>query len=118
MTGGAVVVLGETGRNFGAGMTGGHAYVYDLNETFERRTNSELIALSRLRGDAYEHYLKALIVEHLDKSGSPMARLLLDNWETQRDFFWHVTPKENVVQIEAATEGSAESEEDEAAVKA
>ena len=118
MTGGCVVVLGETGRNFGAGMTGGHAYVYDLNETFERRTNSELIALSRLRGDEYEHYLKALIVEHLDKSGSPMARLLLDNWETQRDFFWHVMPKDNVVQIEAATEGSAESEEDEEAVKA
>ena len=118
MTGGAVVVLGETGRNFGAGMTGGQAFVYDVNETFERRYNPELIALSRLRGDAYEHYLKALIVEHLDKSGSPMARLLLDNWETQRDFFWHVMPKENVVQIEAATEGSAESEEDEEAVKA
>ena len=118
MTGGAVVVLGETGRNFGAGMTGGQAFVYDVNETFERRYNPELIALSRLRGDAYEHYLKALIVEHLDKSGSPMARLLLDNWETQRDFFWHVMPKDNVVQIEAATEGSAESEEDEEAVKA
>jgi len=118
MTGGCVVVLGETGRNFGAGMTGGHAYVYDLNETFERRYNPELIALSRLRGDEYEHYLKALIVEHLDKSGSPMARLLLDNWETQRDFFWHVMPKDNVVQIEAATEGSAEGEEDEEAVKA
>jgi glutamate synthase domain-containing protein 3 len=44
-----VVVLGETGRNFGAGMTGGQAYVYDINETFERRYNPELIALSRLR---------------------------------------------------------------------
>jgi glutamate synthase domain-containing protein 3 len=118
MTGGCVVVLGETGRNFGAGMTGGHTYVYDVNETFERRCNPELIALSRLRGDEYEHFLKALIVEHLDKSGSPMARLLLDNWETQRHFFWHIMPKDNVVQIEAATEGSAESEDEEEAVKA
>ena len=42
-----------------------------------------------------------------------MARMLLENWETQRQFFWHVMPKENVVQIEAATEGSAESEEEE-----
>jgi len=118
MTGGCVVVLGETGRNFGAGMTGGHAYVYDVNETFERRYNHELIALSRLNGDEFEQFLKALIVEHLDKTGSPLARMLLDNWETQRHFFWHVMPKENVVQIEAATEGSAESEEDEEAVKA
>jgi glutamate synthase (ferredoxin) len=118
MTGGCVVVLGETGRNFGAGMTGGHAYVYDINETFERRYNSELIALSRLVGDGYEQFLKTLIVEHLDKTGSPMARLLLDNWETQRHFFWHIMPKDNVVQIEAATEGSAESEDEEEAVKA
>jgi glutamate synthase domain-containing protein 3 len=47
-----------------------------------------------------------------------MARLLLDDWETQRQFFWHVMPKDNVVQIEAATEGSAESEDEEEAVKA
>ncbi len=118
MTGGCVVVLGETGRNFGAGMTGGHAYVYDVNETFERRCNHELIALSRLNGDEYEHFLKALITEHLDKTGSPLARMLLDHWETQRHFFWHVMPKDNVVQLEAATEGSAESEEEEEALKA
>jgi glutamate synthase domain-containing protein 3 len=118
MTGGAVVVLGETWRNFGAGMTGGQAFVYDVNETFERRYNAELIAISRLCGDAYEKYLRALIREHLDKTGSQMARMLLENWETQRQFFWHVMPKENVVQIEAATEGSAESEEEEETAKA
>jgi glutamate synthase (ferredoxin) len=117
MTGGCVVVLGETGRNFGAGMTGGHGYVYDITETFERRYNHELIALSRLSGDDYEQYLKGLIGEHFDKTGSPMARMLLDNWETQRQFFWHVMPKDNVMQLESATEGSAESEEDEEAVK-
>ncbi|MFO7631152.1 MAG: glutamate synthase large subunit [Caldilinea sp.] len=118
MTGGCVVVLGETGRNFGAGMTGGHAYIYDVNETFERRYNHELIAISRLCGDDYEQYLKALIVEHLEKTSSQMARMLLDHWETQRQFFWHAMPKDNVVQIEAATEGSAESEDEEEAVKA
>ncbi len=117
MTGGCIVVLGETGRNFGAGMTGGQAFVYDLNETFERRYNPELIGLARLRGDAYEKYLKALIREHLEKTGSQLARMLLENWEVQRQFFWHVMPKENVVQIEAATEGSAESEEEEEAGK-
>ena len=118
MTGGCVVVLGETGRNFGAGMTGGQAFVYDVNENFERRYNGELISVIRLRGDAYEQYLKGLIREHLEKTGSQMARLLLDDWETQRQFFWHVMPKDNVVQIESATEGSAENEDEEEAVKA
>ena len=118
MTGGCVVVLGETGRNFGAGMTGGQGFVYDVNETFERRYNQELIAIARLRGDAYEQHLKALIVEHLEKTGSQRAQMLLDNWETQRQFFWHVLPKADVGQIEATTEGSAESEEEEDAVKA
>ena len=118
MTGGCVVVLGETGRNFGAGMTGGQAFVYDVNENFERRYNGELISVQRLRGDAYEQFLKGLLREHLEKTGSQMARLLLDDWETQRQFFWHVMPKDNVVQIEAATEGSAESEDEEEAVKA
>ncbi len=112
MTGGAVIVLGETGRNFGAGMTGGQAFVYDIDETFERRCNRELIALSRLQGDAYESYLKALIEEHLEKTDSQMARMLLEEWETQRQFFWHVMPKDNVVQIESDTEGSAEHKED------
>ncbi len=118
MTGGCIVVLGETGRNFGAGMTGGQAFVYDLNENFERRYNPELIAVSRLQGDAYEKYLKSLIREHLDRTGSQMARMLLEDWETQRQFFWHVMPKENVVQIEAATEGSGESEDEEETAKA
>jgi len=113
MTGGCIVVLGETGRNFGAGMTGGQAFVFDLNETFDRRCNSELIAVRPLAGDAYEKLLKALIREHLDKTGSQRARFLLENWETQRQFFRHVMPKDNVVQIESATEGSAESEDEE-----
>ncbi len=118
MTGGTVVVLGETGRNFGAGMTGGQAFVYDLNETFERRYNPELLVAQPAGGRRLREVLKALIREHLERTDSQMARTLLEDWETQRQFFWHVMPKENVVQIEAATEGSAESEEDEEAVKA
>jgi glutamate synthase domain-containing protein 3 len=89
-----------------------------VNETFERRYNKELISISRLQGDAYEKYLKSLIVEHWEKTGSPLAQMLLNDWEAQRLFFWHIMPKDNVVQIEAMTEGSAESEEDEEAVKA
>ena len=98
-------------------MTGGQGFVYDVNETFERRYNKGAIAISRLVGDAYEQYLKALVVEHLEKTGSPLARMLLDNWETQRQFFRHVMPKANVVQIESATEGRPKGR-DEEAVKA
>jgi glutamate synthase (ferredoxin) len=93
MTEGMVVVLGPTGRNFAAGMTGGQAFVYDVNETFERRYNKELISISRLQGDAYEKYLKSLIVEHWEKTGSPLAQMLLNDWEAQRLFFWHIMPR-------------------------
>ena len=71
---------------------------------------------AQLRG-AGELALKSLIVEHFEKSGSQMAKTLLETWETARHFFWHVLPKENVVQIEAATEGSAESEDEEETAK-
>ncbi len=112
MTGGTVVVLGGTGRNFGAGMTGGQAFVYDVDEKFERRYNDELIAVRRLRGTDYEDQLKTLIEEHLAKTDSPRARKILEDWEVQRQFFWHIAPKDDVIAIEAATEGSEKSETD------
>jgi glutamate synthase domain-containing protein 3 len=121
MTGGTVVVLGETGRNFGAGMTGGQAYVYDIHNTLERRYNPELIAIRRLRGtsdlmDVKEAELKALVQAHYDKTGSQRARTLLEDWETQRQFFWHVAPRENLRAIEAANEGAGKAEAEEEVV--
>jgi glutamate synthase (ferredoxin) len=106
MTGGIVVVLGETGRNFGAGMTGGQAYVYDIGDNFERRYNQELITPLRLRGDGDDIELKQLIGEHYEKTGSQRAKTLLADWETQRQLFWHVAPRENMALIEAANEGA------------
>jgi glutamate synthase (ferredoxin) len=105
MTGGTVVVLGETGRNFGAGMTGGQAYVYDIDENFQRRYNPELIAIRRLRGNGDDVKVRALIQAHLEKTGSLRAKTILDDWETHRQFFWHVAPQEQVAAIEAANEG-------------
>ncbi len=117
MTGGTVIVLGDTGRNFGAGMSGGQAYVYDLNETFERRYNPELIAVRRLRGTGDEAQLKQLIREHYEKTGSLRAKALLEDWERQLTLFWHAAPRENIVAIEAATEGSAEADAESAEEK-
>lgn len=114
MTSGVVVVLGETGRNFGAGMTGGEAYVYDIHDTLERRYNPELIAIRRVRGNGDDVALKALIQEHYEKTGSQRARTLLEDWEAQRQFFWYVAPRENMAAIEAANEGAAQVEAEEA----
>lgn len=113
MTGGLVVVLGETGRNFGAGMTGGEAYVYDIHDTLERRYNPELIALRRLRGNGDDLVLRGLIQEHLEKTGSLRAKTLLEDWESQRQLFWHIAPRANMRAIEAANEGAARSKEEE-----
>jgi glutamate synthase (ferredoxin) len=117
MTGGTVVVLGETGLNFGAGMSGGQAYVYDLNETFERRYNPELIAVRRLRGNGDDAQLKRMVLEHWEKTGSLRARALLDDWDRQLQLFWQAAPRENIVAIEAATEGSGQEEGEEEKVK-
>jgi len=112
MTSGTVVVLGETGLNFGAGMTGGDAYIYDIGDNFERRYNSELIAVRRLSGDGDDLCLKQLIREHLEKTASQRAHTILEDWDAQRQLFWHVAPRENVIAIESATEGSGDVKED------
>ncbi len=117
MTGGTVVVLGDVGRNFGAGMSGGQAFVYDLNETFERRYNPELIAARRMRGNGDDAVLKQLIREHYEKTGSLRAKALLEDWERQLQLFWQAAPRENIVAIENATEGSDEAQEEEEAAK-
>jgi glutamate synthase domain-containing protein 3 len=117
MTSGTVVILGETGRNFGAGMTGGQAYIYDIGDSFERRYNTELIAVRRLQ-TSDDQELKALITTHLEKTGSQRARAILNDWEAQRQLFWYVAPRENVVAIEAATEGSGSTEPEDEKVSA
>lgn len=116
MTGGTVVVLGETGRNFGAGMTGGQAFVYDINDTFSRRYNPELLSIRRLNGNGDDEMLRHLIAAHLERTDSQRARDVLENWETQREFFWYVAPRDNVVSIESANEGAELADAEEEAV--
>ncbi|MBX2998397.1 MAG: glutamate synthase large subunit [Caldilineaceae bacterium] len=113
MTGGVVVALGETGRNFGAGMTGGQAFVYDVDENFARRYNPELIKITRFSPEDDDALLRGLIQTHWEKTGSLRARTILEDWATHRQFFWHVTPHQNVVAIEAANEGVNEKDEEE-----
>jgi glutamate synthase (NADPH/NADH) large chain len=109
MTGGTVVVLGKTGRNFAAGMSGGVAYVYDEDGRFARRCNTSMVALEKVlpreeqagqpvaslhRELADDALLKKLIEEHHRWTGSLRARELLDSWPESRAKFVKVFPHE------------------------
>jgi len=92
MTGGVVLVIGPTGRNFAAGMTGGMAYVYDENGAFPSRCNTETVTLAML-DPADEDNVRALLVRHVELTGSPHAASLLERWEVARGAFWRVQPR-------------------------
>ena len=110
MTGGTVVVLGKTGRNFAAGMSGGVAYVYDEDGLFAKRCNTAMVSLEKVlpssdqeanmnkgiwhRGETDEAQLKKLLDDHNRWTGSKRARELLDNWEVSRLKFVKVFPNE------------------------
>jgi glutamate synthase domain-containing protein 2/glutamate synthase domain-containing protein 1/glutamate synthase domain-containing protein 3 len=94
MTGGRVVVLGRTGRNFAAGMSGGIAYVYDQDRGFAARCNLELVDLEEL-GEQDEAEVKELISEHVARTGSLVGRNLLASWEKgARERFVKVMPRD------------------------
>ncbi|MDO9505650.1 glutamate synthase-related protein [Hydrogenophaga sp.] len=110
MTGGTVVVLGKTGRNFAAGMSGGVAYVYDEDGQFAKRCNTAMVSMEKVlpaaeqeatmdkaiwhRGLSDEAQLKKLLEEHNRWTGSKRARELLDTWAQARDKFVKVFPNE------------------------
>ena len=95
MTGGMVVVLGRTGVNFAAGMTGGIAYVYDQSNDFDLRCNVESVDLESVLPDSEsEAELLALIKEHRAVTGSKRARNILNDWINERDKFVKVFPVE------------------------
>jgi glutamate synthase domain-containing protein 2/glutamate synthase domain-containing protein 1/glutamate synthase domain-containing protein 3 len=94
MTGGRVVVLGRTGRNFAAGMSGGVAYVYDKDRRFADRCNTELVDLEPLT-DADDEEVKELISEHVARTGSLVGRNVLASWERgARERFVKVMPRD------------------------
>jgi glutamate synthase (NADPH/NADH) large chain len=97
MTGGTVVILGETGINFGAGMTGGAAFIYDRAKTFIDNLNGELVEARRIDVDDDNEgkmYLKTILHSYLDRTESPKARLIIDNYREELAYFWMVTPKD------------------------
>jgi glutamate synthase (NADPH/NADH) large chain len=91
MTGGTVVVLGDTGRNFAAGMSGGVAYVWDVNKTFVKNCNMEMVLLDTLDNED-EALLKNMITAHQTETGSDLAAHVLSYWKTAFPQFIKVMP--------------------------
>ncbi|MGK0257253.1 MAG: glutamate synthase (NADPH/NADH) large chain [Candidatus Azotimanducaceae bacterium] len=92
MTGGRVVILGATGRNFAAGMSGGIAYIWDPDNKFAPQCNMEMVELEAMEADDDIAELKYLVNNHLKYTGSTVAKKLLDNWQTSISEFVKVMP--------------------------
>ncbi|HSU65587.1 MAG TPA: glutamate synthase large subunit [Tepidisphaeraceae bacterium] len=109
MTGGRVVVIGPTGRNFAAGMSGGIAYVYDDNAQFPRLCNHDLVNLEPADQEEDLKTLRYLLENHVKFTGSPVAKGILDDWEKERQYFVKVMPKDyrRVIEHQAEMETRA-----------
>jgi glutamate synthase (NADPH/NADH) large chain len=97
MTGGVVLILGRTGVNFGAGMTGGIAFVYDQEHDFIDKLNQELVSAIRIDTDEMDearHFLKRLLRTHINETESEQAQHILDNFRHAVRDFWMVRPKD------------------------
>jgi glutamate synthase (NADPH/NADH) large chain len=93
MTGGAVAVLGETGKNFAAGMSGGVAYVYDPENTLADRVNSEMVSLSNTLEEANEALVRRLLENHVTHTNSDRGEALLADWSETLEAFTRVMPE-------------------------
>ena len=94
MTGGNVVILGDVGDNFGAGMTGGMAFIYDENGKFETKVNPESVVWQRLETKYWKTFLKDLINEHFRETNSNTSKNIIKNFENELAKFYQVCPKE------------------------
>jgi glutamate synthase domain-containing protein 3 len=106
MTGGRVVVLGKTGRNFGAGMCGGLAYVFDIDGNFAGRVNPARVDLERLQPDDLE-VVQQMIHKHHAYTGSERAREVLRKWEDCASRFVKIHPRDlkSALAAQLETEG-------------
>ena len=96
MTGGTVVVLGPIGDNFGAGFTGGVAFVYDPENLFEKRVNPDTLSWDRIASSYWEGVVRDLVRRHVQETASVYATRLLHDWERTLPHIWQVVPREFV----------------------
>ena len=96
MTGGTVVILGNVGDNFAAGMTGGMAFIYDKSKEFEKKVNPDSVVWQNVETDYWTSYLKELILEHSKETGSLISKNIFENFEVEIKNFVQVCPKEMI----------------------
>jgi glutamate synthase domain-containing protein 3 len=106
LTAGTVVILGDVGRNLGAGMTGGEVYVFDPDGRLPGRLNDELVDAERLVAAGAEP-LRALVERHVRFTGSTRAAGLLERWDDALESFWFVQPRPEVGRLSRVAEGTA-----------
>ncbi|PUU95484.1 glutamate synthase large subunit [Halanaerobium sp.] len=116
MTGGRVVVLGQVGRNFAAGMTGGTAYVFDSEADFKAKVNGDMVELDYLTKTEDEAVVKEMIEEHLKYTGSDRAAEILNNWVNYREKFIRVMPRDYQRMINAIADFEAQGLKKDAAL--
>ena len=107
MTGGRVVVLGEVGRNFGAGMSGGIAYVWDVHGTFPASCRQPRLTLSAVEDSAERHVLRQLVQRHAELTGSERAAEVLDRWDFAVQQFVRVMPDDYARALRKAGQSAA-----------
>ncbi|MCW2518664.1 MAG: glutamate synthase, partial [Mycobacterium sp.] len=117
MTGGKVAILGPTGRNFAAGMSGGIAYVYDLHGTLSDNLNAEMVELERLDDDDVE-WLQGMLVAHVDGTDSAVGQRILSDWESQLKHFVKVMPRDYRSVLAAIAEAERNGEDVDTAIMA
>ena len=89
-----ILLVGEVGKNFGAGMTGGMAFIYDAQQSFIDRANAETLHIARVQHPHWESVLRNLLIEHAAATDSVLAARLLNQWATAIKHFWQVVPNE------------------------
>ena len=100
MTGGSVVILGDVGDNFAAGMTGGMAFVYDKSGDFENKVNPESVVWQNVETEYWINFLRNLILEHSEETHSKLSKYIVDNFDEELKNFIQVCPKEMLDKIE------------------
>ena len=96
MTGGTVIILGDVGDNFAAGMTGGMVFIYDKDKKFEKKVNPESVVWQNVETDYWKKFLKYLIEEHFNETGSDLSKRIIKNFDEETSNFVQVCPKEMI----------------------
>ncbi len=101
MTGGNVVILGEVGDNFAAGMTGGMAFIYDQKNEFEKKVNPETVIWQRVETEYWKNLLKNLVHKHFEETNSKIAEEIISDYKNKINYFYQVCPKEMLDKLDS-----------------